>query len=87
MKITWIDKNSVLAFGKSVYRVGDIVPEGILPKDRLDKFVKSDKIMIGDPKIDNTKKTTKIFGLDVESKITGKPLKKKLPIIPSQEVE
>lgn len=71
MLITWIDLKSVLKCGKKSFQAGDVIPAGLIPENRLEHFVVSQQIMIGEQAVDKSIKKTVLFGMEVESVVTG----------------
>lgn len=91
MKITWIDKKSVLYFNKRKFKAGDVIPAGILSQNRIDSLLSDKKIKIESApylKIDMSKPSSIIVGkAESKSKTIEKPVKKSKQELEDEELQ
>lgn len=68
MKITWIDKKSVLRGDKKFYKAGDEIPAGSLSPARIELLKSQKKIRVGDEVKKNVVQSD-VMGIPVEAEI------------------
>lgn len=69
MKITWIDKKSVLRADKRFFKAGDEIPADVLSPSRIELLKSQKKIRVGDPEVKKDVVKSEIYGREVEAEI------------------
>lgn len=73
MKLTWIDKKSVLRADKRFFKAGDEIPADVLSPGRIELLKSQKKIRVGE-EVKKPVISAEIYGVPVNAVVTGEPV-------------
>ena len=82
MKLTWIDKKSVLRADKRFFKAGDEIPADVLSPGRIELLKSQKKIRIGEPEVRKDVAPAEVFGMPVEAQVM--PAREPEPVKPTR---